>query len=188
MAKRKTKRTARRRSFSWWWLLALGGVALLAAWFYQVNARPEVGEALPIEGAQHVPEGTDPGPYNTLPPASGKHYASPLQRGFYEEEAWGQVPYPEGYLVHNLEHGYVIFWYNCEVLSEEECQELKAMIFEVMQNRAGYKLIAFPYPKQEEPLVITSWGRQMRMWEPNLEDMYAFVDANHNRAPEPGAP
>ena len=21
--------------------------------------------------------------------------------------------YPEGYLVHNLEHGYVIFWYNC---------------------------------------------------------------------------
>ena len=37
---------------------------------------------------------------------------------FFDENTY---EFPEGYLVHNLEHGYAIFWYNCDLLSAEEC-------------------------------------------------------------------
>ncbi|MFW9817940.1 MAG: DUF3105 domain-containing protein, partial [Candidatus Thorarchaeota archaeon] len=105
------------------------GVVLVVVLGYAIWAavRPASGEAIAIlPESDHVEEGTDPGPYNSEPPTSGRHYAQDLEPGFYEEtDPVAQNPYPEGYLVHNLEHGYVIFWYNCMQLSEQACVDLK---------------------------------------------------------------
>jgi len=201
MGKRKSttttaRRAARRRKQKRPYALWVGGgvvlAGLVAALF--ALARPSsrtvaaMGEAVPVEGANHVPEGTDPGPYNTRPPASGAHYGRPMSAGFYDEDARAQYPYPEGYLVHNLEHGYVVLWYDCAQVAASSCDGLKEMLREVVRASGRYKVIAYPYPGMDVPVVATSWGRQWRLPEPKAEDLKAFVAANRNRAPEPNAP
>jgi hypothetical protein len=171
--------------------IAMLGVALLGVLVYTftLGARPAIGEEIEImEDVTHVAEGTDPGPFNTNPPTSGRHYASQYFAGFYEEEDV-TVPYPEGYLIHSLEHGYVIFWYNCELLEEAACDTLKADIRGVMERSGNIKVIAHPWPSLEIPIAMTSWGRLLRFdegFDPELA--FDFVQGNRNKAPEPNAP
>lgn len=148
-----------------------------------------VGEAVPIQSADHVEPGADPGPYNSDPPTSGRHYAAEYTAGFYEETSpEAAEDYPEGYLVHNLEHGYVIFWYNCTLLDEAGCATLKDQIQQVMSAFDNFKVIAFPRPSIDVPLVMTSWGRIQRFETFDGELALAFVRGNQNKAPEPNAP
>ena len=153
------------------------------------NFRAEIGEAAPELSADHVTEGEEPGPYNTNPPTSGPHYGADLEAGFYEV---GDITdlglFPEGYLVHNLEHGYVIFWYNCDLLNEAECSELTVEIQEVMDKERNIKVIAFPWPNIDVPVVMTSWTRSLSFdeFDPNLARQ--FVRTYRNQAPEPNAP
>ena len=78
-------------------------------------AKPAMGEAIPIMATTHIPVDSDPGIYNSDPPTSGPHYAEEANEQFYDSNNY---KFPAGYLVHNLEHGYVIFWYNCGLLDE----------------------------------------------------------------------
>jgi hypothetical protein len=174
--------------------LAIAGIAWLAT---QSRARAS-GETVPIPQVEtvpempevaHVAEGTDPGPFNSDPPTSGKHYATPAIAGFQEVgdlESFGD--FPAGYLVHSLEHGHVIFWYNCDVLSEAECEDLKDEIKQVMGRVGDFKVIAFPWPSIEEPVVLTSWGRLLRFEEFDAEIAEQYVKNFRNQAPEPNAP
>lgn len=57
-------------------------------------------------GQQHVQD-TSQSVYNSNPPTSGDHLGSPAQPGFYEKQV------PDGALIHNLEHGYVVINYDC---------------------------------------------------------------------------
>jgi hypothetical protein len=146
------------------------------------------GEEVAVGAADHVPEGTDPGPFPTDPPAGGKHYPSTYNTGFYDEEQAAALPRQhEGYLVHNLEHGYIIYWYNCEADPNIACEDLKSAIREVQDEFGMRKTIAFPWPSLEEPLVITSWGRILRLDQPDKAQMRAFYRANLNKSPEPNA-
>ena len=145
----------------------------------------QVGEEILIMADySHVEEGTDPGPYNSNPPTSGLHYPEDLKAGFYDENVY---EYPEGYLVHNLEHGYIIFWYNCSLLSDSECQVLTSQIENVMQAEDNYKVIAYPWETTDTPLVLTSWGRLMRFDSFDEEAVLDFIHRNRNKAPEPNA-
>jgi len=130
----------------------------------------------------HVPEGTDPGPYNTNPPSSGIHYAEHFTSEFFDENTYD---YPEGYLVHNLEHGYAIFWYNCDLLSTEACALLKTEIKGVMEKANMYKVIAYPWSKIDVPVVITSWGRMLSMEKFNPELALTYVKKYREKSPEP---
>ena len=103
-------------------------------WGQRRPAAPALGETIPIMPSHltHVGEGQDPGPYNSNPPTSGPHYDLEYDAGFYNETSpEAQAPYPEGYLGHNLEHGYVIYWYNCDLLDTSECSDLKVQIQEL---------------------------------------------------------
>lgn len=185
----KVKRQKRINTLAW-----VGGVVVVTAIFgYLIwdSARPAVGMAVPIMAnfGDHVPEGTNPGPFNSNPPTSGRHYDDEYETGFYDETSpEAQVPYPEGYLGHNLEHGYVIYWYNCELLDAIECAELKDQIKESMEASGNNKLIAFPRNSIEKPVVLTSWGQMLPMDEFDAGEAKRFVSANRNRAPEPNAP
>lgn len=153
--------------------------------------RPSAGESIPIlaSSGEHVPEGDDPGPFITDPPTSGPHYASEFEAGFYESsDPQVNVPYPEGYLIHNLEHGYVIFWYNCEIITEGACSNLKGGILNVMSEFNNFKLIAFPWSTADAPLVMTSWGQLQEFQAYDAERARNFIRSNRNRAPEPNAP
>ena len=150
------------------------------------GVRPAAGESIPIMVSDpHIPLDSDPGEYNSDPPTSGPHYAEEARAGFFDKNNY---QFPAGYLVHNLEHGYVIFWYNCDLLDESDCTNLKEQIKTTMDDLGGTKLIAYPWTSLDVPLVMTSWGRLQRFETFDAEQAKAFYRANLNRAPEPDAP
>lgn len=188
---RRRERQQRRRlkTYIIWGGIAAAALAV-AGYLVWLAVRPAAGESVAVmASSDHVPEGEDPGPYNTDPPTSGRHYASTFNAGFYDlNDAENARPHPEGYLVHNLEHGYVIFWYNCELLSDEACQQLQEQIRGVMDEYNGVKLIAYPWTSSEVPLVMTSWGQIQRFEQFDGGAARRFIEQNRNRAPEPNAP
>jgi hypothetical protein len=185
----KERREAEQRRGQIIWGLVGIAVLALVGWLVWNSARPAEGLAVPTAEANHLAEGTDPGEYNSNPPTSGPHYDSPMPGGFYEPEDLEQFgPYPVGYAVHSLEHGYIIFWYNCDLLSETECADLKADIRDYLDGSLNTKLIGYPWQGTDVPLVLTSWGYMLEMQEFNSRDAGAFISANRLRAPEPNAP
>jgi hypothetical protein len=189
-ARRKRRRRKARKNKLVWGGLGIGLLALIAfvAW---TAFRPAAGEAVPImaNAGDHVPVGSDLGPFNSDPPTSGRHYGQELNAGFYEEsDPEVQYEFPEGFLLHNLEHGYIIFWYNCDLLDEASCSNLKIEIKGVMNELNNFKVVGFPRSSIEAPLVMTSWGRMLPLDPFNADQASDFIRRNRNRAPEPNAP
>ena len=182
--RRARQRREQMRNYAIWGGL---GLVLLIVIGYMIwrGVRPAAGEAIPVMvSSPHIPKDTDPGEYNSDPPTSGLHYAEEAEAGFYDANTY---TYPAGYLVHNLEHGYIIFWYNCELVSEAECSDLKKQIQTVMNDLGGTKLIAYPWPTLDVPVALTSWGRLQKFETLDTAQAKAFYTANLNRAPEPNA-
>lgn len=192
-SKKQTMREKRRRRKTItriiWGAVAIILIAVIG-YFVWNTLKPAAGQTVPIMAdTGHVEEGQDPGPYNTDPPTSGRHYANELEAGFYEEADRDSISgFPEGYLVHNLEHGYVIFWYNCDLVTDGECTELKSQIRSVLDRENNFKVIAFPWDSLKVPVVLTSWGQMQEFETFNPELAQSFVRQNRNQAPEPLAP
>lgn len=70
------------------------------------ESRPKPGTLVDDLGRDHVPVGTKV-EYNSNPPTSGNHYEEWVRAGVFDR------PQEDGYLIHSLEHGYVIISYNC---------------------------------------------------------------------------
>ena len=180
---------ARRRLLS---RLAWGAVALVFLSVLGYGAwnllRPKPGQSVPQQARTHIQVGDAHEPYNTDPPTSGPH-AGTVRADFYETAP------PDENLVHNLEHGYVVIWYNCTELDDAGCQSLKTQIRGVM-NRAKpvvvasdiKKLIAAPRPQMDARIALTSWGRIDKLDEFNETEIMEFINDFRERAPEAGAP
>ena len=167
-----------------WVVVGLAVLVVIGVIVWQ-GVRPRAGVEMPVMQSDHIPTDSDPGEYNSDPPTSGPHYADELDAGFYESNNY---QYPAGYLVHNLEHGYIIFWYNCARLDEGDCAELQTQIKSVMDEVNNVKVIAYPWDTLDVPVVITSWGRMQEMQSFDATQARAFYKANLNNAPEPNAP
>lgn len=76
-------------------------------WLFIVSTKSMPGESLLQSGSDHKPEDTKLN-FQFNPPTSGDHFEPWVTKGFYDE------PRADGYLVHSLEHGYVIIWYDCD--------------------------------------------------------------------------
>ncbi len=91
----------------------------------------------------HVPEGTKV-QYSTSPPTSGKHYPTPSEFGktFYDKS--DRPPVEE--LVHNLEHGYTILWYNDTIAGDgKQFDEIQKIAKGKLPSEANGKFIAAPF-------------------------------------------
>jgi len=171
------------------WVTAGVLFVLMIVYLVWQEAQPEVrpGQTIPLLSAAHIPEGTPHDPYNSEPPTSGPHYATPVEAGFYD-----QAPVDE-YLVHNMEHGHIIIWYNCTGLSEAECTTLKNQIRDTM-SRAGVsavtgtlKLVAVPRPSLTTQIALTSWGHLQLLEAFDSNAILEFIRAYRDEAPELGA-
>jgi hypothetical protein len=183
-AKERNRKQKRTTNFIWG-AVGVAVIAIIGVLIWQA-VRPAMGELFPIMlSSPHIAIDSDPGQYNSDPPTSGPHYAEEASEGFYDTNNY---KFPAGYLVHNLEHGYVIFWYNCETLDEAGCANLKGQIKSTINELGGTKLIAYPWPSLTTPLVITSWGRLEKFESFDADKAKAFYRANLNKAPEPDAP
>lgn len=81
-------------------------IITIAVWVFIESSKPLTGIEYPDQGRDHIPI-TEEFEYNSNPPTSGKHNADWTRAGVYES------PKGDPYLVHSLEHGYVIISYNC---------------------------------------------------------------------------
>lgn len=190
----KREQTRLREQRQKWINFAIGGgvglivLGILGILLWQA-IKPAAGEAVDIPAGYqtHVEIGTAL-TYPSDLPAGGLHYAQEFENGFFDEATLPQKPGElAGYLVHNLEHGYVIFWYNCAKLDETACNNLKSQIKTVMDEKNNFKLVAVPWKSIDGPLVMTSWGRLQRFQQFDAGLARAFIENNLNHAPEPDA-
>jgi hypothetical protein len=129
------------------------------------------------EGNTHVAPGTEID-YGTSPPTSGNHYQSSARAGFYSERpAFGN-------LVHSLEHGAIIIYYDPANLSESAEEDLRSLT----QQYTGpwQSVLAVPHVEEnpEHPYVLTAWRHLLRMDSYDEETVRAFLDAYRGRGPE----
>jgi hypothetical protein len=168
LSKREQLRAERRRRTMTWNALILGGgalVLLLVGYYFFANARPGPlpGEqVIPDEGTAHVD--SDAGvrlDYNHYPPSSGTHYGDQIA-------PWGvyTLPIEEGVFVHNLEHGGVVFLYNCP----EACPELEQQFQDfydkapVVPTHGTKKILVAPYDRDmPTQIVALAWGHQLNL-------------------------
>jgi uncharacterized protein DUF3105 len=99
---------------------------------------------------QHVQPGTNVD-YKDAPPAFGEHeeYPDSMERKLYTEEDRPRVEM----LVHNLEHGYTILWYDQSIADDADQLNVIDGIadkFRSDSNNLRYKFIAAPWTAQDE--------------------------------------
>lgn len=154
----------------------------------------------------HKPVGTDIS-YPDAPPAFGPHYptAASFTRKFYTTDDRPQVEY----LVHNLEHGYSLLWYDATVAKDaEQLAAVKAIAAKFSGTKQTDKFIAVPWTSDEGEafpkgmhVAMTHWSvggdpadtsKARGIWQycaqPSGSEVASFVrDYPYSDSPEPNA-
>jgi hypothetical protein len=160
-----------------------GVVAYDTAGWPAVSHNGPAGQAL---GHAHV---TGPVRYSVTPPVGGDHNATWLNCGVYDK------PVPNENAVHNLEHGAVWITYQPS-LPQAEVSELYAFFGRqtvLSPGGAGSSryIDITPYPGLPSPIVVSSWGFQLRLTSPSDPRLQQFVNkfrASQQYTPEYGGP
>lgn len=141
------KKLTRSLLWSFVTIAILGGIAYWLWGVVQSNSPQgqDVSRAIPIQGQQHIPIGSEHEPYNSNPPTSGPHYERPARVGFYE------TSFPDERLVHNLEHGDVWISYRENVSSED-----RGTLAQFADNP---KVIVTLRAENEWDISLAAWGR-----------------------------
>jgi hypothetical protein len=94
------------------------------------------------QSRDHIDVGAEHDPYNSTPPTSGPHYGTPADAGFYPN------PLEPEQLVHNLEHGQIVIWYDPEA-ADSTVEGIQALVEDANSKaqRAGFvePLLAAPF-------------------------------------------
>ncbi|MFC0626672.1 DUF3105 domain-containing protein [Kribbella deserti] len=145
----------------------------------------------PASGLQdHKPDGTKI-TYSVSPPSSGPHYQNwaPFGKTFYADS---DRPAIEN-LVHNLEHGYTILWYNEAVAKDSKKLEVIERIAKAkLPDSARGKFIAAPFKSTDgaawpagKNIAFSHWsggdaktakGHRQFCAEPSGEALAQFMD------------
>jgi len=133
-------------------------------------------ESFESEGREHVSGDVD---YERVPPLSGPHWGEWEDAGFYEE-----TPRLER-LVHSLEHGAVVIYYDESALTPEAEESLKA--WTDAQDGSWTSIIAAPNPNDDPrgDYVLTAWTHRLVLEEDyDAEALQAFAAEYLGRGPE----
>jgi hypothetical protein len=137
---------------------------------------------VPSLGNTHVETG-QPSPiqYNSVPPTSGPHYGNLVEWGTYDEA----LPYE--LVLHNMEDGGVVVYYQCE----DGCPELVEQLTEIVEPavEAGQRVVMMPNDPTAESdsgrlihedmgsrIALTAWGRIDTFEEFEAERVRGFIN------------
>src|SRR5450755_4256209 len=135
-------------------------------------------------GRTHVP---GPVQYSVTPPVGGNHNATWMNCGVYDK------PVPAERAVHNLEHGAVWITYQPS-LPQSEVTRLRAFFArQTVMSPAGASSSRYldltPYPGLPAPIVVSSWGFQLRLTssaDPRRQQFVSTFRASQKYTPEYG--
>jgi len=107
-------------------------------------------------GRRHLALGESYDNYNSNPPTSGPHTSATATPGVHDE------PVPKQMAVHNMEHGQIAVWYNCNApqpLSPDACNTLKQSLTGVVSDAIdrGKRVVMTPYSAMEHTIALTAW-------------------------------
>lgn len=160
-------------------------LVLLAGGLVYAAVRPQIGVAnelsFPSQGNNHIEYG-QPSPiaYNSTPPNSGPHYGGLAQWAVHEEP----IRYEQ--LIHNMEDGGVIIYYQCE----EDCPELAEQLRDSAQPYidAGRHVAVVPnrpeytvgngqtiHEDMEAKIALTAWTKVLKMDEYDADAINQFI-------------
>jgi hypothetical protein len=177
-----------------WRILLIGGVLLIGAIILVVvlivGAPPSasVGVRQTSAGRDHVEVGTDvrggqPNVYTSIPATSGPHWDTPANWGVYT------VAQAESQMVHNLEHGGIVIWYQPDQVSDDDDARLADFVnSRVAEGQGGrFKFILSPWDGEDfgHPIAVTAWEWLLYLDTADTGAINAFADAHYGDAPEP---
>lgn len=134
-------------------------------------------ERFPSEGRAHVARGTEV-EYDTQPPTSGPHYADWTRAGYYTD------PRPAGDLIHSLEHGYVVIYYDPATITPAAEESLRAFAQAHPERWRSVVVVPNPAAEPEAPYVLTAWRTMLRMDDYDPSVVRAFLAEYLGRGPE----
>lgn len=130
-----------------------------------------LSEVLPESTRNHT---SDPVDYADRPPTNGDHAGCWAAWGNHSEEL------PDENWVHNLEHGAVVFLWNCPEGCDAEVTEL----VEYAETLPTGRWIVTPYSLMDWPFAAVSWSHRLLLGCFDLPAMQAFYEENVGHAPE----
>lgn len=158
----------------------------------------------PVVKSPHVDACSDID-YPSMPPTSGPHYARWAHFQTYDE------PVPWGYLVHAMEHGGMVFSYNCDLYlggsggsggggggsggaaPADDCAAAVATlqayvdtlpIDETCQPLLPRRAIIAPAPDLDVGFAVSAWGFMMKADCIDTDIIDGFYDARYRQGPE----
>jgi len=134
-------------------------------------------EQFPNRGNQHVDSGTTVD-YAQSPPLSGPHYNVPTEGGYYGETQ------PAGNIVHALEHGAVVIYYDESAMNESTRSSLQE--FANTHTGTWRSVIVVPHTNEsaESDFVLTAWRHRMYMDSYDARVVFEFLSEFLGRGPE----
>jgi uncharacterized surface protein with fasciclin (FAS1) repeats len=136
-----------------------------------------------MQGNIHIARGeSSPVSYNSIPPTSGPHYSDIVAWQLYEQN----FPYEQ--LVHNLEDGGVILYYQCSAACPELVEQLRTVVqpyFDagrhvlIAPNDPTWTPTAGVTPHQEmgAPIAVVAWRKLLMLNEVDAEKIRQFIEA-----------
>lgn len=169
-------------------LLLIGGVLLIGAVVVVVvvlfagGGGGRVGERQVDQGGGHIADGTIGGPYSSSPATSGEHWNNPANWGVYTLAA----PAIESQVIHNLEHGGIVIWYQPALTSEEDITTLTNWTEQQVRS-AKFKVILSPWTGADfgHPIAVTAWDWLLYLDTADTGQIRAFLDDHYQQSPEP---
>jgi Protein of unknown function (DUF3105) len=133
-------------------------------------------ESFPFDpGGDHVPLGT-PIVYPTDPPVSGPHYEE-----FVAEGGFYTYTVPPPYLVHSLEHGGVVIYYNDQV-TPDQLSHLRDLANQHLGRYA--QVVVVPRSDATYPIILTAWTHWLRLTSYDASRIDGFMTLFLDQGPE----
>ncbi len=141
---------------------------------------------LPLLPATHVAIGSSI-QWNSNPPSSGPHY--PIWAAY---QAYA-TPVPRGYYVHDLEHGAIVFLYNC---GDAGCPDVVAALQSAsdaipddplctsLGEGVRVRTVITPDPLIDVPVAAAAWGWVYKAQCADLPTLRDFAMQHYGQGPE----
>jgi hypothetical protein len=89
-------------------------------------------------------------------------------------------------MIHNMEHGGIIIWYQPAALSASDLASLTSFVQQQITTER-FKVILTPWGGADfgHPIAVTAWDWLLYLDTADLDTIRSFLDAHYDKSPEP---